>query len=78
MLKKSILITSVIVFSIITAVVGSSIYTLYSKKVVSVDPKLKEISGIEFDKHKRLWAINDSGDEPKLYRLNDDGSIAKE
>ena len=48
------------------AVVGSSIYTLYSKKLVSVDPKLKEISGMEFDKYKRLWAINDSGDEPKL------------
>ncbi|GAA71565.1 hypothetical protein P20439_1641 [Pseudoalteromonas sp. BSi20439] len=78
MIKKSILITSVIVFITIIAVVGSSIYTLYSKKLVSVDPKLKEISGIEFDKYKRLWAINDSGDEPKLYRLNKDGSIAKE
>ena len=78
MIKKSIFITSVIVFLTIIAVVGSSIYTLYSKKLVSVDPKLKEISGIEFDKYKRLWAINDSGDEPKLYRLNDDGSIAKE
>lgn len=55
-----------------------SIYTLYSKKKLSVDPKLKEVSGIEFDKFKRLWAINDSGDDPKLYRLNEDGSIAKE
>lgn len=55
-----------------------STYTLYSKKKVSVDPKLKEISGIEFDKYNRLWAINDGGNEPKLYRLNDDGSIAKE
>ena len=45
---------------------------------MSVDPKVKEISGIEFDKFNRLWAINDSGDQPKLYRLNQDGSIAKE
>jgi len=78
MLKKSILITITIAFLVIAALVGSSIYTLYSKKEISVDPKLKEISGIEFDKQKRLWAINDSGDDPKLYRLNKDGSIAKE
>ncbi len=57
---------------------GSSIYTLYSKKVVSVDSKSKEISGIELDKHKRLWATNDSGDKPMLFRLNKDDSIAKE
>jgi len=55
-----------------------STYTLYSKKIVSVDPKLKEISGIEFDKKQRLWAINDSGDEAKIYQLNDDGSIARD
>lgn len=45
---------------------------------MSLDPKLKEISGIEFDKYNQLWAINDGGDEAKIYRLNDDGSIAKE
>jgi hypothetical protein len=56
----------------------SSIYTLYSKKKLTVDARLKEISGIEFDKAKHLWAINDGGDDAKLYRLSDDGSIAKE
>lgn len=78
MLKKSLysLITVAILAAVIT--LSMSIYTLYSKKKLSVDPKLKEISGIEFDKFKRLWAINDSGDDPKLYRLNEDGSIAKE
>ena len=78
MLKKSIysLISIIILVSIVLT--SMSIYTLYSKKKLSVDPKLKEISGIEFDKFKRLWAINDSGDDPKLYRLNEDGSIAKE
>lgn len=70
--------TSLILLIVGSIVIGNSIYTLYSKKEISIDPKLKEISGIEFDKYKRLWAINDSGDKPKLYRLNKDGSIAKE
>lgn len=78
MVKKSILMTSLILLIVGSIVIGNSIYTLYSKKEISIDPKLKEISGIEFDKYKRLWAINDSGDKPKLYRLNKDGSIAKE
>ena len=65
------------VLTTIIIVIFSS-YTLYSKKDASVDPRLKEISGIEFDKNKNLWAINDGGDEAKLYRLNKDGSIAKE
>ncbi|WP_442864554.1 hypothetical protein [Alteromonas sp. BMJM2] len=55
-----------------------SIYSLFSIKTVTVDPKLREISGIEFDKKQRLWAINDSGDGPILYMLNKDGSIARE
>ncbi|PCC10595.1 hypothetical protein [Pseudoalteromonas sp. JB197] len=78
MLKKSILLSIAVLFIFSAIYIGSAIYTLYSKKMISVDPRLKEVSGIEYDKHKRLWAINDSGDEPKLYRLNDDGSIAKE
>jgi len=78
MLKKSLLTIFLVSFAITSLLIGSSIYTLYSKKRLSVDPKVKEISGIEFDKFNRLWAINDSGDEPKLYRLNQDGSIAKE
>ena len=78
MLKKSLY--SLITLAVLAAVIiiSMSIYTLYSKKQISVDPKLKEISGIEFDKLNRLWAINDGGDDPKLYRLNEDGSIAKE
>jgi len=70
------LISIAIIMSIIF--VSLSIYTLYSKKNISVDPKLKEISGIEFDKSNHLWAINDGGNEAKLYRLNKDGSIDKE
>lgn len=78
MLKKSIYSFISIIILVSIVLTSMSIYTLYSKKKLSVDPKLKEISGIEFDKFKRLWAINDSGDDPKLYRLNEDGSIAKE
>lgn len=78
MLKKSILFTTVTVFIALASFVSLSVYTLYSKKQLSVDPKLKEISGIEFDKKKRLWAINDGGDDPKLYRLGEDGAIEKE
>ena len=78
MLKKSILFTTVIVFIALASFVSLSVYTLYSKKQLSVDSKLKEISGIEFDKKKRLWAINDGGDDPKLYRLGEDGAIEKE
>jgi hypothetical protein len=78
MLKKSILFTTVIVFIALASFVSLSVYTLYSKKQLSVDPKLKEISGIEFDKKKCLWAINDGGDDPKLYRLGEDGAIEKE
>jgi len=78
MLKKSILTFIYLAIIAIAIVVGASVYTLYSKKKLTVDAKLKEISGIEFDKFNRLWAINDGGDDPKLYRLDDKGKIAKE
>lgn len=78
MLKKSVFTFILLVVIAATIIIGASIYTLYSKKKLSVDPKLKEISGIEFDKSNHLWAINDSGDDPKLYRLDDQGQIAKE
>lgn len=65
---------------VITLILFTSIlaYNLYSKKIVSVDPRLKEISGIEFDKYKRLWAINDGGNEAKLYHVNDKGDVGRE
>ncbi|WP_351061231.1 hypothetical protein, partial [Psychrobacter sp. TB20-MNA-CIBAN-0197] len=59
MLKKSILLSIAALFIFSATYIGSAIYTLYSKKMISVDPRLKEVSGIEYDKHKRLWAIND-------------------
>ena len=59
------------------AITLNAIYELYSKKSVTFDPQLSEISGIEFDKRHRLWAINDSGDDPVLYLLDENGDIAR-
>ena len=76
MLRKGLVISTVFLLPIAAAAFFLSVHELFSMKTVNVDPKLKEISGIEFDKYKRLWAINDSGDGPKLYMLNKDGTIA--
>ena len=54
-----------------------SVYNLYKNKVGTFDEKLTEISGIEFDKSGKFWAINDGGDSPNLYRVNDKGEINK-
>lgn len=76
-MKKSIaglLLGSAIATSIIIAVTS---YQLYQHKFVTIDAKLTEISGIEFDKRMNLWAINDGGGKPKLYQVNRDGNIDK-
>ncbi|MGO2012005.1 MAG: hypothetical protein ACTJH9_04700 [Pseudoalteromonas sp.] len=78
MLKKSAYTFIVLLIITCSITVDKSIYTLYSKKQLSVAPKLKEISGIELDKFNHLWAINDGGNDPKLYRLDDKGQISKE
>lgn len=54
-----------------------AVYQLYQNKLLTVDEKLTEISGIEFDKKNQLWAINDSGDDPNIYQLAQDGSISR-
>jgi len=77
-LRKGLVITTVILLPIAAVLFFMSVHELFKMKTVTVDPKLKEISGIEFDKYKRLWAINDSGDGPILYMLNKDGTIERE
>lgn len=57
--------------------VGHQIRRLDEKKFFSIDKQLKEISGIEFDKRQRLWAINDGGDEARLYQLDENGKITR-
>lgn len=68
---------TVIALLFICIVVGTSIKHHYQNKFVSIDKKLTEVSGIEFDKKGQLWAINDGGDQPNLYRVERDGSISK-
>lgn len=50
---------------------------LYRLKDIEIDSELKEISGIEFDKYQRLWAINDGGDGPYLYHVQRNGKIKR-
>lgn len=76
--RKGLVTSTILLLPIAVAALFLSVFELFSMKTVSIDPKLKEISGIEFDKYKRLWAINDSGDGPILYMLNDDGSVSRE
>lgn len=78
MQRKGLVSSTMVLLPIAAIAFVFSIFELFSMKTVTVDPKLKEISGIEFDKYKRMWAINDGGDGPKLYMLNKDGSIARE
>lgn len=66
---------SAIAVCIIIAVTS---YQLYKNKYATIDAQLKEISGIEFDKNNKLWAINDGGDEAKLYQINKNGNIDRE
>lgn len=58
-------------------VIGFSSYKLYQSKFVTIDKKLFEISGIEFDKSGNLWAINDGGDAPTLYHVERTGKIKR-
>ena len=52
-------------------------YQLYSSKLVTLDTKLKEISGIEIDKAGKLWGINDGGNTAQLHRIDKDGKVSK-
>lgn len=52
-------------------------YQLYQYKYVTIDKTLTEISGIEFDKNMKLWAINDGGDKAKLYQVDKSGEVKK-
>lgn len=50
---------------------------LYRLKHIEIGAELKEISGIEFDKYQRMWAINDGGDGPYLYHVQRNGNIKR-
>ncbi len=77
MIKKSFLSLLIISTLFVLTVGGYLSYQLYKHKYTTLDPKLKEVSGIEFDKRGNLWAINDGGDGPFLYQVDEKGKIAK-
>lgn len=77
MLKKSLITLSSITLAIVASYGIYETDLLYSKKVATFDVSLKEISGIEFDKNNNFWAINDGGDDPNLYQVNQEGEITK-
>lgn len=49
----------------------------YDNKLMSVDDNLREISGIEYDKHGNLWAINDSGNTTEIHQIDSLGKIER-
>ena len=64
------------VFALIILVTGLAIYIKsFGGELKSVESKLDEISGFEFDKNNRLWCLLDSGNPPEIYRLDSTGSI---
>ena len=78
MLKKTFIRLIIISAIVILLTIGFLVAKLYSYKVVTIDAKLTEISGIEFDKTGQLWAINDGGDLANLYRIDEkSGKINK-
>jgi hypothetical protein len=77
MIKKSFYAFVGLSAAVVLAVMISESYELYSSKVVTLDSKLKEVSGIEFDKAGNLWAINDGGNSAQIHQVQRDGKIKK-
>ncbi len=75
--KKSISRLVLICFVAFLGLLGYRTWLLNSTKFISFDKQLEEISGIEFDKKQRLWAINDGGDFPRLYQLSASGEVQR-
>ena len=77
MIKRSIY--AIVIFStlLVIALTLTAINQLYSSKLVTLDSKLKEISGIEVDKAGNLWGINDGGNLAQVHRIQSDGKVDK-
>ena len=74
MKKRRIFILS---FAAISILVLWKAYLNYQYKWISVEDKLSEISGIEFDKAGNLWAINDSGNSTEIHQIDSTGHIIR-
>ena len=77
MILKKVLYSLLAMIILLAVFFALAVYQLYSHKLLTIDPKLTEISGMEFDKAGQLWAINDSGDDPNIYQIARTGKIAK-
>jgi hypothetical protein len=77
MIKKSIYAVVLISILIVSVIILMAINQLYSHKVVTLDSKLKEISGIEVDKAGNFWGINDGGNLAQLHQIQKDGKVSK-
>lgn len=77
MIKKSFYVIAIISTLLVLAKTLAATHQLYSSKVVTLDSKLKEISGVEVDKAGKLWAINDGGNLAQVHRIQSDGKIDK-
>ncbi|HCM46672.1 MAG TPA: hypothetical protein DIS98_03945 [Colwellia sp.] len=77
MIKKSVcaIILISIVFLLIMTLTAT--HQLYSSKIVTLDSKLKEISGIEVDKAGNFWGINDGGNSAQIHQIKKDGTVSK-
>ena len=77
MIKKSFYTFMGFSVGVALAVISTETYELYNSKVVTLDNKIKEVSGIEFDKAGNLWAINDGGNSAQIHQVENDGKVKK-
>lgn len=77
MIKKSVYAIVFICALLVLTLTLTATHQLYSSKLVTLDSKLKEISGIEVDKAGNFWAINDGGNSAQVHQIQSDGKVAK-
>jgi hypothetical protein len=77
MIKRSVYAIVICSTLLVIALTLTAINQLYSSKLVTLDSKLKEISGIEVDKAGHLWGINDGGNLAQVHRIQSDGKVDK-
>lgn len=77
MIKKSFYAIALISILFVIPLILIAIHQLYSSKLVTLDSNLKEVSGIEFDKAGKFWAINDGGNLAQIHRIQSEGKIDK-
>lgn len=77
MIKRSVYTIVILSTVLVLTLTLMATYQLYSSKLVTLDSKLKEISGIEFDKAGNFWGINDGGNSAQLHQIQSDGKVSK-